>query len=165
MLVDEFIKEYNAAVNKEKFAEKHVVSRYLSYASKMDACRNIINLSMYKEVGGERVFCPDSPAQYFLFVIAVVENYTDISFGVRETGSGGMGLEGFDFLEKSSATETLIKAIGPDVKRLDTVLKMMVNDVMDKERSIVPFLETKVKAWQVAMEAMGRAVAEKVNEK
>ena len=160
MLVSEFIKEYKAAANKEKCIEKHIVSRYIPYFVKMELCRRIIDNSMYGENGGRRVFRPDSPVRYFLFVMGAVENYTDLRFN---DGKDGQNIESFDLLEKNGVTEALMKAIGPDVQKLNTVLKMSMDDVADMERSLVPFLDTKMKAWGIAFETFSKAISEKIS--
>ena len=161
----QFIEEYNAAVDKEKYVAKHIVKKYLPYAMKLDLCHRIIDVSMYTTINNAKVFKPDTPVRYLFFVMAIVENYTDIKFNTGSSDDVALGqqnLESLDLLEESGATEVIMTVIGADIQKFNTVLEMMIDDVTDMERSLVPFLDTKIQAWQMSLNALDSALKDKV---
>ena len=163
MLVREFIEEYKTAVDKEKCAAKHVVKRYMPYTEKIMIADKIIDSSMYVKVNGVKTFKPDTVVRYFLFIMAIIEEYTDIEFSdakVSDVAKGEMNLQSFDLFEENGATEVFTKVIGADIGRFNTVLKMKVDDVMDMERSLVPFLDTKIQAFSMSTNALAEAMRE-----
>ena len=163
MTTKEFFEEYNKAQDKAKCAERHIVKKYLSYSQKLDMAERIINASMYSTASGAKTFRPDTPVRYFLFVMAVIETYTDIKFSEYSDGSAAQGqanLDSFDLFESTGATEVFMKAIGADIERLNAVLKMKVDDVTDMERSLVPFLDTKIQAFAMGNNALLEAMRE-----
>lgn len=165
MNTKEFVEEFNAAVDKEKYVAKHIVKKYLPYAMKLDLCRRIIDVSMYTTINGAKVFKPDTPVRYLFFVMAIVENYTDIKFNSGngdDVALGQQNLESLDLLEESGAVEVIMTVIGADIQKFNSVLQMMIDDVTDMERSLVPFLDTKIQAWSLSMDAVNKAIQEKV---
>lgn len=163
MTTKEFFEEYNKAANKESFATKHVVRNYIPYAEKITIADKIIENAMYVKINGAKTFKVDSAVRYFLFVMAVIEAYTDVKFNDGSSDDVSMGqqnLESFDMFESSGATEVMMQAIGADVGKMNTVLKMKVDDVMDMERSLVPFLDTKFQAFAMSTNALAEAMRE-----
>lgn len=163
MLVKEFIEEYKSAANKESYALKHVTRKYIPYAEKLNIVERIVDSSMYTKVNGVKTFKVDTAIRYFLFIMAIIEGYTDIRFSdetAADVIKGEMNLQSFDLLEENGATDVVTKAIGADVGRLNTVLKMKVDDVMDMERSLVPFLDTKIQAFAMSTNALAEAMRE-----
>lgn len=165
MNTKEFIEEFNAAVDKEKYVAKHIVKKYLPYAMKLDLCRRIIDVSMYATINGVKVFKPDTPVRYLFFVMAIVENYTDIKFNSGngdDVALGQQNLESLDLLEENGAVDVIMAVIGADIQKFNTILKMMIDDAIDMERSLVPFLDTKIQAWQMSLSALDNALKDKV---
>lgn len=163
MNTKEFFEEYNKAVDKEKYAAKHIVKSYLPYNEKIMIAEKIVEHSMYTTVNGIKTFKPDTIVRYFLFVMAVIEAYTDIKFSDDNAGDvvkGQQNLESFDLFESNGATEVFMRTIGSDIGRLNTVLKMKVDDITDMERSLVPFLETKFQAFAMGNNALIEAMKE-----
>lgn len=163
MLVKEFIEEYNKAADKEKCAAKHIVRKYIPYTEKIGIADKIIENAMYVMVNGVKTFKPDTTVRYFLFVMTIIETYTDIRFSddkVDEVSRGQQNLESFDLFESNGATEVFMKVIGADIGRLNTVLEMKVDDVTDMERSLVPFLDTKFQAFAMSTNALAEAMRE-----
>lgn len=163
MNTKEFFEEYKMAADKEKCAAKHIVKSYLPYNEKIMIAEKIVEHSMYATVNGIKTFKPDTIVRYFLFVMAVIETYTDIKFSddkASDVAKGQQNLESFDLLESNGATEVFMKVIGADIGRLNTVLKMKVDDVTDMERSLVPFLDTKIQAFAMSTNALAEAMKE-----
>lgn len=163
MNTKEFFEEYKVAADKEKCAAKHVVKKYMPYTEKIMIAEKIIENSMYVRVNGVKTFKPDTVVRYFLFIMAIIEGYTDIKFSddkASDVTKGEMNLESFDLFEESGATEMFTKVIGADIGRFNTVLKMKVDDTMDMERSLVPFLDTKIQAFSMSTNALAEALRE-----
>lgn len=163
MTTKEFFEEYNKAANKEMCASKHVIRKYIPYSEKLGIVEKIIDNAMYTSINGVKTFKPDTTVRYFLFVMAVIEAYTDIRFSddkVDDIVRGQQNLESFDLFESNGATEVLMTAIGADIGRFNTVLKMKVDDVMDMERSLVPFLDTKIQAFAMSNNVLIEAIRE-----
>lgn len=158
MYAKEFFEEYNQSNNKAKCAEKHIVRTYIPYAEKLTLVNKVLRASMYQEVNGAETFVRDTAVCYYLFVMAMIEAYTDIRFNDGGTNNEHQNIESFDLFEESGATEIFVQAIGEDTNKLNTVMKMKTDDMMDAERSLVPFLDTKIQAWQTGMNFLGEAL-------
>lgn len=159
----QFIDEFNKAADKEKCAAKHIVRKYIPYTEKIGIADRIIDNAMYVMVNGVKTFKPDTAVRYFLFVMAVIETYTDIKFSddkVDNVAKGQQNLESFDLFESNGAMEIFMKVIGADISRLNTVLQMKIDDVTDMERSLVPFLDTKIQAFAMSNNALIEAMKE-----
>ena len=163
MNTKEFFEEYKTAVDKEKCASKHIVRKYIPYAEKTTIADKIIESSMYTKINGSKIFKPDTAVRYFLFIMAIIEGYTDIRFNdgaSSDVVQGQQNLDSFDLFESNGAVEVFTQAIGADVGKMSTVLKMKVDDVMDMERSLVPFLDTKIQAFAMSTNALAEAMKE-----
>ena len=163
MNINQFIEEYKASANKEKYAEKHITKHYLPFEVKTGLAQKIIDSSMYVELGGKRIFRPNTPSKRFCTTLAIMQNYTDIEMGDpsnKDVPLGQQNLNSFNLLEESGATVAIMKAIGVDVMQFDNIIDMTLQDTLDMERSLVPFLETKVEAMSMAMEVIGQTLKE-----
>lgn len=143
MKVLEFVEEFNNARDKNSIVKKHIVTDYIPYEQKISECRNIINVALYKEVNGRKVFMYDSPAVYHLFILSVMRNYTDIDMYDEE--DFGYEVRGFNALEQYNIFSCIAENIGQDYKGFQTVLSMMTDDAV-QNNSLVPFLDTKFEA-------------------
>lgn len=156
MKIEQFIEEFNKSQNKETCIKKHVVNDYMSYAQKVSVCNKIVELSSHKYVEDKKVFSLDSTMRYMLFVYAVIDRYTDI-----ELGQGESRVNGFDLLEKHNVMYFISKCLGDEFKRLETILKMRVDDAYSNERDLASFLETKIDALNIVLEQMGKIYEQK----
>ena len=74
MLISEFVTKYQGSKQKNSLIEKQIKTKYISFETKIALSSKIINMSMYKEIMGKKVFVPDTPNRYQLFVQAVIQS-------------------------------------------------------------------------------------------
>lgn len=144
MQIKEFVVKYKNCCNgleRERFIEKHILKdKYVSYAEKIDICKTIVNASCYKKIKvneSERmIFKLDSPARYFNYCIAMIRNYTDLVW------TNDKVVEEFDMLQKSGLIDTLFHYMPEDeVETMKTIMSMVLDDLMENERSIVSMVD------------------------
>lgn len=157
MLVSEFVEKYQSSKQKNAFVEKQIKTKYLNFETKISLAQNIVNLSMYKEINGKSVFVQNTPMRYELFVQAVVSNYTNLEWDKADDDSLDV-LKGFNLLEQNGLVEVLFASIGDDIQKFSTVLNMVIDDEADRNRSIVPFLQTKFEAINMVLDTLSQAM-------
>lgn len=135
----------------ETFVNKHIKTRYVPYATKIDMSKSIIKFCMYKEINNKKVFVPNSPQRYCLFVQAIIDLYTDLEWDT--TILDGEELRDisrdFDLLESNGLVEVLFSIIGEDISKFTTVLNMVLDDEVSTNHSVVSFLETKLETLSI----------------
>lgn len=142
--IREFVAKFkNCRENeREKFIEKHILKdKYVPYAEKIDTCKTIVNTSCYRKIkveGAEKtIFKLDSPARYFSYCIAMIRNYTDLVWSKDKT------VEEFDLLSKYGLVDALFAYMPEkEVGTTKTILDMVLNDLMENERSVVSFMDS-----------------------
>ena len=133
MNVKEFIDEFNKSQNKDACVKKHITTSYIPYERKI-ALSDIIAGKMFNYNGD---LIKNTPLVYENFVMRLVGEYTDIEYEPENS------LESFNLIEESNATESIIKAIGKDAERFNTVLDMTINDSIDNYNNIINFISLK----------------------
>ncbi len=154
--ISEFINGYKLAKDKARYVEPHITTKYVAFEIKKAHAKRVIDFSMYKEVNGRKIFWADTPFQYELFTMTVIQLYTDIDLtdGVEEDG---VWLNGFNKLEEFGATGDIIKAIGADFQAFQTILKMEADDAMFNN-SLVNWLDTKAEALDITLGTLSDAI-------
>lgn len=147
--INDFIKEFEAANDKTRYIEKHVVTKYVPYAEKIARCSIILEHTMYKEVADEKVFIPNTPLQYQQFIATIVELYTDI-----DIVNGKDRLKIFDIFEEYGITEILIGIISSEYTKFQTIFKMIIDDEMFKQSNLVSWADRKFKALSILGEGL-----------
>lgn len=142
-----------AEKKKIEMIRKHLKVEYVEYGAKLDFCKQILLKSMYTIVNGREVFKPNSPLKYALIISTYLQAYFDFE-------QSNLFMEDFNLLEKNNVTELLIKAIGDDVIRFNTVLNMMTDD-LNYENSLVPYIDTKIEAMDISLGALRNALETK----
>lgn len=152
MNIKDFVDKFTESPDKEKYIKEHIVLEYLGYLNKVDLCDRVIKASCYKEVMGKQVFYMNTPAQYMLFVMAIIYKYTDIEQGESIVAD-------FDFLDQHGLVDSLIANIQEgEYKTLQALLEMMIGDIMENERSLVSYFDNKMDAMGMTMDALGEAL-------
>ena len=165
MYISEFVSKYlevkqqpkqkgSQAKPEDTFINNHIKTHYVSYVTKIEMSKSIVKLSMYKNVNDKKVFVPNSPQRYCLFVQAVIDLYTDLEWDMVESGDVRNISMDFDLLEQNGLVEALFSSIGEDVSKFTTVLNMVLDDEVDQNRSMIPFLETKFEAMSIVFDNM-----------
>ena len=133
--VKSFVEEYEKCSNnddKAKFLKSKLkTEKYMPYADKLTLAENIVKHSSYamvKEDGKlkqtDRIAL-NSPMRYILFVMTVVDKYTNI-----EVNFGNI-MPDFDALNFNSLIEVIFEKIGDkETAEFNTVVEMVLNDFM-----------------------------------
>ena len=156
MLVSEFAKKYNESKQKSALVNKHIKKTYINYETKIALGQNIVDTCMYKTINGKKTFVPNTPLRYMLFVQAIIDEYTDLEWDTKDNEIDV--LTSINDLEKYGASESIFAAIGDDITKFTTILNMIVDDVTDLNRSIVPFIETKFEALNIVFDTLSQAI-------
>lgn len=144
MKVDEFIKKYNNAKDKDEFLNKSIVTQYVPYRNKISDCTAIINASM--NMNG--LFKINTPAQFMMFMIQIITRYTEI-----EKDDDILGL--FEKLDELNLINTIISKIPErEFSSYNTILNMVQDDYMENNRNIVSFFETKLQALGISIDTI-----------
>lgn len=159
MKVDKFILEYSTAGDKDKFLSERIKNKYIGFIKKIEECNKVLDFSCYMEIDGVKKFRHNSPLQYFLFIITLIKNYTDI-----ELNDDAL-FEDFDALNERGILKRIIAAIPEDeYVEFNTVLNMCIDDLMENERSVVGFLDNKSEIARVLLSSLDEYVNKMENE-
>lgn len=144
MQIKEFCMKYKncrEGQEKERFIEKHILKdKYVSYPEKIDICKAIVKASCYKKIkvgeNEKEIFKLDSPARYFSYCIAMIRNYTDLVW------SADKNVEEFDMLAKYGLIDAFFHYMPEnEVDTMKTILAMVLDDLMENERSIASMMD------------------------
>jgi len=121
------------AKDKEDFIKRHIVKKYLPYKEKVAMCTSIVDVTM--SMSG--VFKQDTPTRHLLFVMSVIDKYTDIEIDFNNS------LDDFDILCESGVGNNIMSLIDESERdMITTVLNMCVDDYMENNRSLASMLDS-----------------------
>ena len=133
--VKSFVEEYEKQLmdaDKAKFLKSKLkTEKYMPYADKLALAENIVKSSSYamvKEDGAlkqtDRIAL-NSPMRYILFVMTVVDKYTNIEVNFQNI------MPDFDALNFNSLIEVIFEKIGDkEISEFNTLVEMVLNDFM-----------------------------------
>ena len=154
MKIKDFVEEFAKSEDGEEFIKSHITRDYLEYLKKISLCDRVINSSCYQEVNDRRVFHMNRPVQFVLFAMSIINEYTDIEQGENV-------IVDFDYLDQYGLLDVIVALIPKgEYETLQAILEMMIQDVMDNERSIASYMDNKLDAAGMTMEALGEALGE-----
>ena len=133
--VKSFVEEYEKCSNnddKAKFLKSNLkTEKYISYADKLTLAENIINHSSYAMVREDGVLkqtdriALNSPMRYILFVMTIVDKYTNIEVDFKNI------MPDFDALNFNGLIEVVFEKVGDkETAEFNTVVDMVLNDFM-----------------------------------
>lgn len=133
--VKSFVEEYEKCSNnddKAKFLKSKLkTEKYLPYADKLAFAENIVNHSSYAMIKEDGVLkktdriALNSPMRYILFVMTVVDKYTNIEVNFKNI------MPDFDALNFNSLIEVIFERVGDkETAEFNTVVEMVLNDSM-----------------------------------
>ena len=156
MNIKEFIELFNNAKDKNIFIREHIKDFYIPYERKMALCKNVIEGADYTpnlEVIDKKYYSPNTPMRFVFFCMSIIKTYTDITCEkiMIDNNENDDILGGFNQLDKYGVFEILFQELGKEYKELQTVLSMMIEDINNKENSLVGFLSTKLDAFEILL--------------
>lgn len=133
--VKSFVEEYEKCSNnddKAKFLKSKLkTEKYMPYADKLALAENIVKSSSYAMVKeGDALKQTDrialnSPMRYILFVMTIVDKYTNIEVNFKNI------MPDFDALNFNGLIEVIFDKIGTkETAEFNTVVEMVLNDFM-----------------------------------
>ena len=133
--VKSFVEEYEKYSNnddKAKFLKSKLkTEKYLPYADKLTFAKNIVNHSSYAMIKEDGVLkktdriALNSPMRYIIFVMTVVDKYTNIEVNFKNI------MPDFDALNFNSLIEVIFEKIGDkETAEFNSVVEMVLNDFM-----------------------------------
>ena len=155
MNIGKFIDEYTKTPStqiKDGLITKHVVATYVPYETKMAEAKEIVETTCYKKVDGKQVFWMDTPTRYVLLMKEVISLYTDLEWDQTNF------LIQFNLMEQYGLIDKIVKAIGPDYPRFQTVLNMTIEDMLTNERSLLARLDSLKESVLVMLDEVGESM-------
>lgn len=147
--VEEFCKKYNS-INIEETKNaliKNVMnSHYVSYETKITVCEKIIDNSYYKKTEKEGVKIKklhiNSPAQYMLYCLYLINQYTHITIDFSKS------LDEFNLLNECGLLDILCNCIPEkELKEFRMILDMVENDVLQNEYETHAFISNQIERF------------------
>lgn len=140
MNVQEFVEQYKTLG--DSCIPKHIVTKYVPWTKKVAEAQEIINKTMYKEVGENKIFWSNTPLQFFWFVCRLIYLYTDIEMDYENNIS-----DDYDALNELGLINKITSVIPElEYKEFETILQMCANDEYTNIRSVPSYLDTKIEA-------------------
>ena len=146
MTVKEFVTNYN----KTKNIEKHITKTYLSYAEKIALCNMILKNTCYEKVSeGRKIFKINTPSRQMLFLLSIIDQYTDIDINWKNP------LSDFDELSETKLLGEIIKAVPEsEITQFSSLLDMCLDDLMTNTRDLMSWIESKGESLGMALDAI-----------
>jgi hypothetical protein len=152
MKVDEFIRKYNSAKDKDKFLNDIITTQYIPYHEKMTDCEMII-LSTTKIDNEFRI---NSPMRFMLFVTTLLSRYTEI-------GKDENILTVFETLDEAGLIDQIVSRIPEkEYASYNTILNMELDDYMENNRSITAYISNKVKELEIPFKTLMETISNNV---
>lgn len=144
--VKEFCKKYNETnveQTKQALIENVMNPHYIPYEMKITICEKIIENSYYKKNNdGVKKLHINSPAQYMLYCLYLVKQYTHIEVDLSKS------LEEFNMLNECELLDILLNCIPErEIKEFRMILDMVENDIMQNEYEIHAFISNQVERF------------------
>lgn len=156
--VKDFCKKYNDAKSeqtKETLIHSVMDPHYVPYEMKITICEKIVEASYYTTTDKNGVNVKklhvNSPAQYMLYCMNLVKEYTNIEVDFKDV------LKEFNLLNKSDLVDIIHNNIPEkELREFQIILDMVRNDVMQNEYETHAFISNQVERFG---ELFGRVVS------
>lgn len=151
---EQFIIKYKVAKDKEKFIKECINDIHIPFSEKLSICQNLVSNTSYS--GNEvKVYKRNTPAQTMFFNLTIIDKYTNIKIDFANA------VKIYDELDKLGILEQIISLVPEkELIDLDYILKMVMQDEYENNRSLVSFLETKIKALELSLNAITEVFSE-----
>lgn len=142
--VKDFTKGLVGAENREEYIKSHMVDNYIPFETKCVICENIVNVTCYQTIGEGDVqktfFKKDSKAMYLFYTLELIRNYTDIEISFVN----GAHLDAYNELCKHDVIYEIVGLVPQaEVNEMSSIINMVLEDVMENERSFAGYLDSK----------------------
>lgn len=144
MKIVDFVNTFKGTEYKEKLIQKHITKPYMNWLMKVAEAENIVQKSCYDKDGNFRL---NSPLRYYLYIITIIKDYTDLEFTDGETMSE------FNLLEENGVNDMIV-SMTDDVARFTKVMQMTLDDHMENYRSLVGYVEGKKDALMTVLDSI-----------
>ena len=144
------VKEFLGKYAKNKDISKHIIRKYLPYAEKIMLCNRIIDATCYTKISdNKKIFKIDTPSRQMLLMLSIIDKYTDIDINWENA------LTDFDALSEYELLGEILKEIPEsEVTLCSSLLDMCLDDLMINTRDLVPWLENKMEASNMVVNAI-----------
>lgn len=180
MTIKEFVNEFNKQVTIERkisWVKKHVTTKYVPYSKKMAICQNVVQYSSYSvdPITSREIFNPNTNNEYMLYIMALIEEYTDLRFYIAEgelkNGSdndlGKSRLDEFELLDQYGVLDYLFDPEGDiipadEIRKFNSIMQKTKDDVIAKEESLVRFWNNKFDSVIAFVNLLGDQILERI---
>ena len=141
MKIDDFVAAFKANSDKVACLKEHVTTKYVPFLTKVAQCKAIVQATMeiQEQKDGKVLFLQRTPMRYLIFSMTLIKFYTDIEYDEGEDNS--KFAEEYDKLAAIGAIDLIPVALpAGEVKEFDTILKMVVDDYFENNRSVASIL-------------------------
>lgn len=161
--VKDFCKKYIDAKNVETrgiLVKSIMCVDYIPYERKITICEKIIESTYYtKDANGIKKMHINSPAQYMLYCLNLVNEYTSIKVDFSAS------LEEFNLLNKNGLLDMITSFLHErELKEFRMILDMVKSDTMQNECEIHSFIRGQVERFGELIGTVIEPVFEQLNE-
>lgn len=157
--VKDFVKEYkkiNSDSQVERFIKSHIIVDYVPYEKKCTICKNIVNVTSHIEIdvdGNKKKYVKvDTPTQYMIYVLSVINEYTDIEIDFK----GDNSIKQFNILDSENLIDLIISKISQsEMVKFQNVFDMTKGDLQINEFSNIAIFETVCQKFNTLEMALG----------
>ena len=165
MKIKDFIEQFNTLNTKEdreSFLKQMIVTTYVPFIEKTDACFKMINDSWYKkdEITEKKRLHITSPATYILFNMVVINKYTNLEIDFKDNI-----FEQYDLLNNGNYLGALMSHISEnELIEFKRILEMTENDVLQNEYYVPAYIRERINDISTAIGATALPVIEQLGQ-
>lgn len=159
MKLIDFIDNFEEAENKDDFVQKHIIDTYIPLAIKIAKCEKLVELSNIHEVEGKKIYKKNSIYQDTLFVLDMIQTYTDIEFDISTEP-----IVVYDMFCESGAL-AYIEAYLPksELSEWKRIINSSIKDFEDNYRTLPSWLDSKFEGLQFIMDDIINHIESKID--
>lgn len=161
--VEEFCKKYNETnleQVKQSLLEKVINPHYVPYEMKVTICEKIIENSYYKKNhDGVKKLHINSPAQYMLYCLWLVKQYTHIEVDLSKS------LEEFNMLNECGLLDKISTNVNErELKEFRMILEMTESDLLQNEYETHAFISNQIERFGELFGYITKPVLDRISE-
>lgn len=162
MTVQEFINEYKNAINdRNNFLKSIYKCEYVPYEDKISDCKRMLRVTSYTNTE-PNLFKQDTVSRDMLYLLTIIDRYTiiDIDFTKALEEYNLLCSVDMDLLfeEYYRFEIELPKFVEYEVNRYRNILSKLNNDLLENERSMIGYLDSKLAALGIIGETLNNLI-------